>query len=171
MSLTLKTERLILRRPSASDWEGAREFYMSERSSMAGGPLDEGKAWRQFAAIIGHWDIRGYGLWAVTEGEGKPAIGLVGPWHPIDWPETELGWVLMAEAEGKSIAFEAVIAARKDAFERLGWHTAVSYIDHDNTRSIALAERLGATLDETAAQPKPENPCLIFRHPTPEARP
>lgn len=170
MSLTLQTERLTLRRPNASDWEGAKEFYLSERSSMAGGPLDLGRAWRQFAAIIGHWDIRGYGLWAVTEGAGKPAVGLVGPWYPVDWPETELGWVLLAQAEGKSIAYEAVVAARRDAFERLGWDTAVSYIAKENTRSIALAKRLGATLDEAAQQPKPDSPCLIFRHPRPEAR-
>lgn len=167
MSFTIETERLILRKPNASDWPGARDFYMSERSAMAGGNIDLGRAWRQFAAIIGHWDIRGYGLSAVTQKSDGQTVGLVGQWHPGDWPEAEIGWVLFAQAEGKGIAFEAATAALHHAYTQLGWTTAVSYIAHENHRSIALAERLGATLDPDAQQPHPDRPCLIYRHPAP----
>lgn len=169
MTEVLDTERLIMRKPNASDWPAARDFYMSERSSMAGGNIDEGKAWRQFAAIIGHWDIRGYGLAAVVQKADDQTVGLVGQWHPGDWPEAELGWVLFEGAEGKGIAFEAATAARSYAYDTLKWNTAVSYIAKENARSIALAERLGAKLDESATQPHPDRPCLIYRHPSPEA--
>lgn len=163
----LTTDRLILRRPQGQDWPGARDFYMSDRSVMAGGGITMGLAWRQFAAIIGHWDIRGFGLWAVTLKGDDTCLGLVGQWCPEDWPENELGWVMFAEAEGKSIAYEAARATRAYAFDTLGWTTAVSYIDTNNARSIALAERLGCTLDPDATQPKPDRPCLIYRHPNP----
>ena len=166
----LTTERLILRRPAARDWPGARDFYMSDRSALAGGgPLDLGAAWRQFAAIIGHWSILGCGLWSVTMKGDDTCIGLVGPWCPEDWPENELGWLLFAGAEGKSIAHEAALATRTHAFDTLGWTTAVSYIHADNARSIALAARLGCTLDPGAPQPRPDKPCLVYRHPAPGA--
>ncbi len=164
--MIVETERLILRKPAGRDWPGARDFYMSERSSMAGGNIDEGKAWRQFAAIIGHWDIRGFGLAAVTEKPSDEIVGLVGQWHPVDWPEQELGWVIFEGAEGKSIAYEAAIAARHHAYSALGWTTAVSYIDPQNSRSIKLAERLGCWLDEEATLPKPDT--LVYRHPSPD---
>lgn len=164
--MILETDRLMLRKPRATDWPEVCAFYMSERSAMAGGSIDEGKAWRQFAAIVGHWDLRGFGLFAVTEKPGDDIIGLVGQWYPGDWPERELGWVIFDGSEGKSLAFEAATAARKHAYATLGWTTAVSYIDPGNTRSIALAERLGATLDPAAKLPKPDT--LVFRHPSPE---
>jgi RimJ/RimL family protein N-acetyltransferase len=49
----------------------------------------------------------------------------------------------------------------------IGWQEVVSYIAPENHRSIALAERLGAALDKNAPQPKPEKPCLVYRHPKP----
>ena len=44
----------------------------------------------------------------------------------------------------------------------------VSYIDPANTRSIAVARRLGAVEDTTATHPFGEETCLVFRHPTAE---
>ncbi|MEL7026999.1 MAG: GNAT family N-acetyltransferase, partial [Pseudomonadota bacterium] len=52
-------------------------------------------------------------------------------------------------------------------FTELGLSTLVSYIDPENARSIALAERLGAVRDDEAEKPE-DNP-LVYRHPTPEA--
>ena len=49
-------------------------------------------AWRSVAMIFGHWATRGYGLWAVTERGCDDIIGLVGPFYPKGWPETEIGW-------------------------------------------------------------------------------
>lgn len=165
----LETERLIMRKPAARDMDAILAFYQSERSVMAGGHISEGRAWRQAAAIIGHWDIRGFGLFAVTEKPSDEIVGLVGQWYPGDWPETEIGWLVFDGSEGRSIAYEAALAARAHAYTTIGWTTAVSYIDENNTRSVALAERLGCTFDPAAPQPKPDQPCLIYRHPSPEA--
>lgn len=161
----IETARLTLRKPGAQDLDRAIAFFTSPRARYVGGPYSKGKAWRQFAAEIGHWDLLGFGMWAFCRKGTPQALGLVGPWCPIDWPETEIGWIAFEDAEGTGLAHEAADAALDHAFQTLGWTTAVSYIDAANTRSIALAERLGASLDIHAPQPKPDTPCLVYRHP------
>lgn len=173
MSPVIETERLRLRRPEPRDAGAMVRFLTSRRAAGIGGPHGAGRAWRSFAAELGHWDIHGFGMFAVTERTGDDAaLGLVGPWFPIDWPETEIGWMMFEGAEGRGIAFEAARAAIDHAFGDLGWDTAVSYIAPDNARSIRLAERLGARRDPEAAVPDPDKPCLVYRHPRPatEAR-
>ena len=162
---TIETERLNLRAPTAEDWPVMRDFFMSDRAAFVGGPYTLAKAWRHFAAEIGHWVIKDFGMWAVTDKSDGTLYGLVGPWCPDDWPEQEVGWVITHAAEGKGIAYEAATAVVRDCFDTLGWSTVVSYIDPDNTRSIKLAERMGAVLDADAPQPKPDQPCLVYRHP------
>lgn len=167
----LQTERLILRAPGAQDWPACRDFLMSERSRyVRAAEIDEGTAWRGFCHIVGMWVVRGYGSFVFCLRGTDTALGMTGPWHPADWPEREIGWtVWQAEAEGMGYAFEATKAARDHAFGALGWETAVSYVDPDNARSIALAERLECTLDATAPKPDDEDPpALVYRHPRPE---
>ncbi len=165
----LDTARLVLRRPNGSDWPAARDFLTSTRAAGVGGPLTEAQAWRSFAAEIGHWDIRGYGMWAVTIRGDDRAVGLIGPWYPVDWPETEIGWMIWNDAvEGTGIASEAARAAIQHAYGALGWDTIVHYIAPDNDRSIRLAEKLGATHDVDARVPNPNKPCLVYRQPKPE---
>lgn len=168
----LTTARLTLRAPQAGDWPHWRAFAGSDRARFVGGPIDEAKSWRAFGHVIGMWVLRGYGTFVFHETGSDQALGMCGPWRPVDWPEAELGWtVWSAQAEGKGFAFEAVQAARDHAFGPLGWTTAVSYIDPQNARSIALAERLGAVVDPTATPPVFDNPTLVYRHPTPGEAP
>ncbi len=167
----LETERLRLRAPGPQDWLAALAFYRAPRSRFIrdGVDLTDGQCWRAWCHIVGSWVLRGYGSFVITLKGSDDAIGLSGPWHPIDWPEPEIGWTLWRdEVEGKGYAFEAAAATRAHAFRDLGWKTAVSYIDPPNARSVALAERLGAALDRDAPFPG-EGPCLVYRHPRPEA--
>lgn len=166
---TLETERLILRGPEPRDAEAFMAFYKTERSHMAGGPLTEKQSWQAFAADFGHWAILGFGRFVVTaKGDHQP-LGLVGHYAPHPRPEKEVGWVLFDAAhEGKGIAREAAQACIDHAWRVLKWDTIVSYIAHGNDASIALAKRLGATLDKDAAQPNPDTPAQVYRHPRPE---
>jgi len=164
----LETERLILRAPQAGDWPAWRDFALTERAQFVGGPYALGTAWRAFGHVVGMWVLRGFGSFVFTEKVSGTPIGLTGPWYPEDWPEPELGWTVWSpEVEGKGLAHEAASAARDYAYRSLGWDTAVSYIHRDNARSIALAKRLGATLDDSA--PAPHEDDLVFRHPAPGA--
>ncbi|MEL6233956.1 MAG: GNAT family N-acetyltransferase [Pseudomonadota bacterium] len=162
----LETERLILRRPTRADEAGAVAFYESDRSKFVGGPFKTHIAWSCWAADFGHWDLRGFGSFAVTMKGDDTCLGIVGPYYPATWPEFEIGWLIWPEAEGRGIAYEAARACVDHAFRDLGWETAVSYIDPENARSIALAERLGAVRDDAAPRPDPED--YVFRHPRPE---
>lgn len=166
--MILATDRLILRRPKGNDWPEARAFFTSERAAGVGGPFDEGDAWRKLAMEIGHWDIYGFGMWAVTRKGDDTALGMIGPWCPPDWPETEIGWMIWnPDLEGTGIATEAARAATDHAFTTLGWQTVVHYIAPGNARSIALAEKLGARLDPTAPQIPGKDPHLVYRQEKP----
>ena len=55
---------------------------------------------------------------------------------------------------------------RDFAFGTLGWTTLVSFIDPENNRSIALAERLGAACDDRIDHPD-GGLTLVYRHPAP----
>ena len=109
-------------------------------------------------------------MFTVTrKGEDTP-LGIVGHWFPRRWPETEIGWVLFDQTvEGTGVAFEAAQAVVAHGWTALGWTEMVSYIDHGNDRSVALAERLGAYLDEDAKTPAKDHGIWVYRHPRPEA--
>lgn len=163
----LETERLILRAPEARDWEVCAPFMTSDRSLYMGGPYTRLEAWRSMGHVIGHWVLRGYGMFVLRPREKDVALGVVGPLYPEDRGEPEIGWSLWTkEAEGHGYAFEAARATLDFARTQLGWERPVSYIDSANTRSIALAERLGANRDLEAKAPDLpgwEN-TLVFRH-------
>lgn len=144
----LETARLILRVPQASDFNAFAAFMASERSGFVGGPMERDLAWRGFGHMVGHWVLRGFGMFVILDRASGKAIGTCGPWNPEGWPEPELGWTLWDQSfEGKGYAREAAEAARRYAYEVLGWPTAISLIAPDNKASAALAERLGATPD------------------------
>ncbi len=161
---TISTNRLVLRRPNSGDVPALTDFYVSKRSQYAGGFVPRAKAWSNAVAMLGHWQVHNYGLWAVTTKGDDTALGLVGPYYPDGRPEKEIGWVLFEGAEGRGIAFEAARATLKHAYDVLNWDSIVSYIAPENARSIALAQKLGAKRDIDAAQPDPSKPCLVFRH-------
>lgn len=168
----LTTERLTLRAPQAGDWPAWRDFAASERARyILDGNTDPAFAWRVFGHAVGHWVLRGFGMFVFTlRGDDRP-LGKAGPWFPEGWPEREIGWsIWSADAEGRGFATEAVRAVRDHAFHAMGWNTAVSYIDARNQRSIALAERLGASLDPAARAPSHTGDAtvLVYRHPAGE---
>lgn len=164
----LETERLILRAYRQTDFDAFADFFATERSHFIGGPLTREMAWRGLATHLGHWALRGYGFWAVEEKATGAYCGHVGLWFPDGWPEPEIGWVMMQNAEGRGIAREAALAARAHAYGTLGWTTAVSLIAPGNVRSIALAERLGCVLEYEFDHSRLGR-SLIFRHPAPGA--
>ncbi len=168
----LETDRTILRVPEARDYDAWEAFFCSDRAQYVGGgaKTEVGRAWRAFGSIIGHWMLRGFGTFAIEDKATGLAIGGCGAWYPKGWPETEVGWTIWDPAfEGGGWAFEAARTAVDHVYAGLGWDTAVSYIDPDNDRSIALAERLGAWRDDTATKPDNDDPpALVYRHPVPE---
>ena len=160
---TLETERLILRAPRIEDFDAYAAFNASPRSAGVGGPYHRQGAWSRLSALIGQWQLRGYGRWMLEEkGSGQP-MGVVGIYHPDDWPAPEIGWSVFDAAEGKGYAFEAAVASRAYAYDILGWSTIISLTIDGNSRSDALAKRMGCTRDGIFDHPE-FGPMTIWRH-------
>ena len=165
----IETARLRLRGPRLSDFEANAAFMASDRSRFVGGPVGRTLCWRGFCHLTGHWVHRGYSMFIIADRDSDRALGMCGPWYPEGWPEPEIGWSIWdAGAEGKGIAFEAASAARRFAYDQLGWTTAISLIVEGNERSEALARRMGA-VHEADFTHDVFGKSRIFRHPGPEA--
>ena len=143
---TLSTARLVLRGPEKRDLAAFTAWATrSARMESVGGKVSERDAWRGFLAGIGHWNWHGYGFFTVVEKVSGLATGRVGILHHIEWPQPELAWHMFDGFEGKSYAFEAACAVREWAGQTLGLEPLISLIAPTNTRSLALATRLGAS--------------------------
>jgi RimJ/RimL family protein N-acetyltransferase len=165
---TLETERLILRAPKLEDFPPFEAHATSPRAVFEDGPLNRTAAWKEFATAAAGWMLRGYGSLSIEDRASGAYLGEVGIYCLATYPEPEIGWMLVPEAEGRGIAHEAALALRAWAYRSFGWTTLVSYIDAANARSIRLAERLGARLDPAGPFPD-EDECVVYRHPGPEA--
>ena len=56
----IETARLILRRPVAGDLPAYEAYCSSDRTRFTGGPYTRKDAFEKLAAMIGHWEIRGF---------------------------------------------------------------------------------------------------------------
>lgn len=108
-----------------------------------GQPLDRMNAWRSMAMLLGHWALRGYGMWAVEHKDDGRFIGRVGLHNPEGWPDIELGWMLVAGERHNGYATEAARAALDFAFTRLRVPRAISLIRAENSASERVARRIG----------------------------
>ena len=124
------------------------------------GALTRVDAWWQMARYMGHWQLRGYGLWAVIERATGRLIGHIGFLNPEGGRGFELGWALARDSWGKGYAFEGVQAAVHYAFTELHRDHILCIIRPDNTRSVRLAERLGARLEREETE---SGALLVYR--------
>jgi RimJ/RimL family protein N-acetyltransferase len=160
---TLTTARLTLRGPEKGDFDAFSDWVTgSVRMQAVGGAGTYGQAWRGFIAGIGHWQWHGFGFFTVTETATGAATGRVGIIHHADWPEPELAWHLFDGFEGRSYAFEAACAVRDWAGRTLGLGPLISLIAPANTRSLALATRLGCV--EERRDTVDDEHVIVFRH-------
>ncbi|MDT5157698.1 MAG: hypothetical protein QOH51_2055 [Acidobacteriota bacterium] len=114
-----------------------------------GRPLAREDAWRQMAMLLGHWELKGYGMWAVEEASTRRLAGRIGFFNPEGWPGFELGWVLGREFWGRGFATEGARRALEFAFVELGREHVISLIRPENLASIRVAERLGERLERS----------------------
>src|SRR5262245_21608846 len=147
--VTLETDRLTLRLLRESDLDAYAEMCADPevmRNIGDGQPLTRPLAWRNLAMMVGHWSLRGYGLWAADERSSGVLIGRIGFWNPDCWPGFELGWMLRRSFWGRGYATEGARAALQVAFTQLDRPHVISLIHPENAASIRVAERLGERL-------------------------
>jgi RimJ/RimL family protein N-acetyltransferase len=144
------TERLVLRgfRPADID-EWAAICADPEVTRWVGDEegLSREDAWRRMAYIVGHWDLRGFGNWALEERATGELVGRAGLYKPEAWPGLEVGWLVGREHWGRGFAPEAGRAAIEWAREELGADHVISLIEDANESSARVAEKLGMSVE------------------------
>lgn len=142
----LRTDRLILRAPRISDFPTYADIALGPRGTHLQIET-RADAWYDFCAMVANWLLRGHGVWTIEAASDAAVLGFVLLGFEPGDEAPELGYMLTDAAEGQGIAFEAAQAARAYAFDTLGLPDLLSYVDAQNSRSIALTERLGAVRD------------------------
>jgi RimJ/RimL family protein N-acetyltransferase len=152
-SLPVETDRLTLRRYQETDYDDLLKLQSSPevtrfllydpktpeqvKDSLAGRladvPLDtDGQALT--VAVI---------LRATGEHVGEVTLFA----HNVEHRTGELGFVFHPAFHGCGYAAEAAVELLRLGFEQLGWHRIIGRLDHRNTGSAKLLERLGMRLE------------------------
>lgn len=142
----VRTDRLVLRRWRADDLAAFTAINVEpETMAMIGPsrPLTREESIAALQAVRDHWAVHGFGLWAIEERDTGALVGRAGIWHPPDWPDTEIGWLLRRDRWGQGLATEAARAALAYAFGHRGIDRLSSIIRPGNVASARVAEAIG----------------------------
>ena len=146
----LRTERLLMRGFREEDLEALAEISAdSEVTRWVGDPdgLSREDTWRRMAYFVGHWELRGFGQWALFERDSGLLVGRAGLLQPDGWPGLEVGWLVARPHWGRGFAPEAGRASLDWARDALGADHVISLIEPHNERSARVAEKLGMTVE------------------------
>lgn len=164
----LLTDRLQLRALEARDFDVYAEMMADPEVTRYlgnGEPLSRADAWRQLAIFVGHWQLCGFGMWAVESRTTGEFLGRIGCLQPEGWPGFEIGYTLARAHWGHGYAKEGARAALDYAQRVLGRREVISLIRPANRGSIGVATALGAVLTgETMFFDAPTN---IYTYPPP----
>ncbi len=163
----LETARLVLREFRQTDFDAFCSIYADDgHARFIGGAKSRFACWEKMTALIGHWQLRGFGRFAIEEKATGAFIGHCGPSQTGFWPEPEINYSLVPPASGRGVASEAVTRVLRHVYQDLGWTSAVSLIEPDNLASRRVAEKAGARCEATT---KREDGVLveIWRHTDP----
>lgn len=107
-------------------------------------------AWQAMATMLGQWELRNHGQWALEERATSALVGRAGAHRPErdDWPGIEIGWALHPDFWGNGYATEAGRAAIDWVFANHDVDEVFSMILPENSASQAVARRLGFELSE-----------------------
>ncbi|GLU29092.1 MULTISPECIES: GNAT family N-acetyltransferase [Brucella/Ochrobactrum group] len=145
----IETERLILRKPVAGDFEPFYEMFKEPVvTAHIGGVLTRTEAWARFLRDIGHWTLEGFGQFIIIEKSTSSFVGKMG----FAKFERDLGrcastsiectWTLTAAFHGRGYAREAAISAHR-WFDEHHINPTACLIGEANIPSLKLAGALG----------------------------
>jgi RimJ/RimL family protein N-acetyltransferase len=166
---TLETERLLLRAHRVDDFEPLAAMWADPEVArfIGGQPSKRDDSWARLLRYAGHWQLMGFGFWAV---ELKAEPGLIGDVGFADWKRDldsplaglpEAGWVFSPAVHGRGLASEAVAAALAWGDQHFGSRPSCCMVDVQNLASIRLAHKCGYT--EFARTEFKGSPVIQFR--------
>ncbi len=148
--VVVETPRLVLRMYGRRDRENLHRrlsdpemFHFSHR-----GPMSHEESWSMLLRHVGHWQLCGYGVFAVVEKGSGRVIGETGvcDFQRRLGPEfdnfPEITWSIDTAFQGRGYAPEAAAAALDWLDHEYGKKRTVCLIHEDNAASIAVAEKL-----------------------------
>ena len=143
--MLIETQRVQLRPLTRDDLDDVLEMQADPDVMRFLGQLDRDQAREWLEVTTRQWAEVGYGRAAVIERATGRFIGRAGLRYWPEFGETEVGWVLRRDVWGHGLASEAGHASLRWGFENLDVTYITAIITPDNTRSIAVAQRLGMT--------------------------
>lgn len=166
---TINTSRLTLRAMRGEDFDRFAQIWATPDvvTHISGTPRSKPDSWDAFLRNAGHWQIVGFGQWAIQLHGGKELAGQAGFFYGSrglgeDFDRfPEAGWVMAPEHQGQGLGLEAVQAAH-DWFDRVIAGRTVCIITPQNVPSRRIAEAVGyAVMRE--AELKGEHVLLLGR--------
>ena len=147
----IETDRLILRAHRLDDFPVLAAMWGDPAIArfISGKPSTREESWARLLRYSGHWELLGFGFWAVQWKDDARLIGEVGfaNWEKDLSPYLdglpEGGWVFSTEAHGRGIATEAVKAALTWMEGKFEAKTTACIIGPENAASIRVAQKAG----------------------------
>ncbi|WP_298442844.1 GNAT family N-acetyltransferase [uncultured Ferrimonas sp.] len=141
----LGTDRLRLRQWQPQDFDEYAALCADPlvMRYLGGTVLERADAWRHMAMLAGHWQLKGFGHWAVELKQTQAMIGRIGFFEPEGWPGFELGWTIARAHQRQGYASEGAKAALDWAFNHTPQQQVISLIHPENTASKQVALKLG----------------------------
>ena len=175
----IETERLLLREPRLDDVEALLDLVGDGEAMRPIGSEPGGAevAIEHLERWLRRWETNGMGPFLVIAKDDECVIGRVGPlvWNKRTWESStlaeagddavvELGWMIASARWGSGYAPEAARAVRQWVYDARGVERLISLIDPANTKSVRVAEKLGAEPTETV-RILGDYPATVWVHP------
>lgn len=143
--MLIETKRVQLRPLTLADLDDVLEMRADLDVVRFLGPLDRDQAKEWLLGVDRAWAEAGYGRAAIIDRATGRLVGHSGLRYWPEFDETEVGWTLRRDVWGRGLATEAGHASLRWGFENLDVPYITAIINPQNTRSIAVAQRLGMT--------------------------
>jgi RimJ/RimL family protein N-acetyltransferase len=147
---TINTARLTLRGMRTEDFQRFAAIWATPEVvvHITGSPRPRAQSWDAFLRNAGHWQIAGFGQWAVQI-HGQPDMagqtgfffGSRGLGEDFD-PFPEAGWLLDPAFQGQGFGLDAARAAH-EWFDRVVAGRTVCLTTPGNDNSLRIARALG----------------------------
>jgi RimJ/RimL family protein N-acetyltransferase len=146
----IETSRLLLQRWDDSHYDAFLQFMRDPDviRYIRPLPLSDETGMEHHLRSLEEWDLNGFGKRAVVEAGTEEWLGfvelsLVGPGKGCREDDVEIGYFINPDRWGQGLATEAAIAARDEAFSRVGLCELVGRSRVENTASARVMAKAG----------------------------
>jgi RimJ/RimL family protein N-acetyltransferase len=150
----IETERLRLRMHRQDDFSACAAMWADPDVTkyIGGKPSTAQQTWSRLLAYIGHWQLLGFGYWAIETRDAHEFAGEIGF---ADFKRDiaasmqgapEIGFALVSKFHGRGMATEAARAALSWSDQHFRSPRTVCLIDPQHAASQRVAEKCGYTI-------------------------